>query len=283
MIKHSYTLIIILIIIFSCEYFPNKLNDTLIARAGNSFLYHSELKENLKFSYSSDSLLKTKKYINNWARNHLLFEKSKINLSEQTLNQLKLLVNDYRYDLYARTYEESIVENSLDTLIGENEILNYYNLNSSNFKLNEELIQVRFISLPYNNIDIKSIKKKFISFKKNDHIFLDSLSFQFSSSNLNDSIWVTKRDFIKSVKIIQNYKNLNFIKKSKFFQLEDSLELYLFFIKNHLHKNEIAPLAYVKNTIKKIVFNKRKLKFIRKFEKEIIQDAIQTNKFEIYQ
>ena len=42
------------------------------------------------------------------------------------------------------------------------------------------------------------------------------------------------------------------------------------------------PLEYIDNTIEKIIFNKRKLKFIKKFEKDIIQDAIKTNRFEIY-
>ena len=38
----------------------------------------------------------------------------------------------------------------------------------------------------------------------------------------------------------------------------------------------------VRNTVEKIVFNRKKLKFIKEFDQEILQDAIQTNKFEIY-
>ena len=49
-----------------------------------------------------------------------------------------------------------------------------------------------------------------------------------------------------------------------------------------MYHNEIAPLAMVRNTVEKIVFNRKKLKFIKEFDQEILQDAIQTNKFEIY-
>ena len=125
-------------------------------------------------------------------------------------------------------------------------------------------------------------QRKFKSFGPKDIAFLDSLSYQFSFSNLNDSIWVSKREFLKSVNFTKDIDEFNFVKKSNFFQIEDSLELYLFYIKNILLRKDIPPLGYIDNTIKKIIFNKRKLKFIKKFEKDIIQDAIKTNRFEIY-
>jgi len=47
-------------------------------------------------------------------------------------------------------------------------------------------------------------------------------------------------------------------------------------------QNENVPFSMVKKTIEKIVFNRRKLSFIKQFDQEILNDAIQTNKFEIY-
>ncbi len=99
---------------------------------------------------------------------------------------------------------------------------------------------------------------------------------------MNDSVWISKREFINSVDFIKDINEINFTKKTNFFQIEDSLELYLFYIKKNLSRNEIPPLEYIESTIKKIIFNKKKLKFIKKFEKDIIQDAIKTNRYEIY-
>ena len=45
---------------------------------------------------------------------------------------------------------------------------------------------------------------------------------------------------------------------------------------------ENAPFSMVENTIRKIVFNRNKLDYIKEFDQEILQDAIQTNKFEIF-
>ena len=55
-----------------------------------------------------------------------------------------------------------------------------------------------------------------------------------------------------------------------------------------MHVNDVktlddyAPLDYVKNSIKQIVINKRKLELIKQLEKDITKDAIKNNKFEIF-
>ncbi len=282
MLKKLIKILMITSFFFSCTFFPKNLKDNLIARAGNKFLYHSELENKIQYKSISDSIFKSKVLIDNWARDNLLFEKSKINLSDKTLSELNILVEEYKYDLYIRTYKEFVVKNSIDTLIDLSELKQYYDLNVSNFKLNEELFQFRYISLPKDNNDLDLIKKKFIRFNFNDRQFLDSLSFQFSIFNFNDSIWLKKRDFLKSIKIINEKNYIKFIKNPKFYMVKDSLEVYLLFVKNHLFKKQTPPFSYIKNTIRKIVFNKRKLKFIKEFEKQILKDAIQKNKFETY-
>jgi hypothetical protein len=45
---------------------------------------------------------------------------------------------------------------------------------------------------------------------------------------------------------------------------------------------DIAPLSYIKPSLKLIILNKRKLELIKKLEKDITQDAIKNNEFEIY-
>jgi len=74
----------------------------------------------------------------------------------------------------------------------------------------------------------------------------------------------------------------NYLKKSQFFFIEDSFEVYLLWVSEYRLRNENAPYQLVENTIRKIVFNQSKLEFIKQFDQEILQDAIQANKFEIY-
>ena len=78
-------------------------------------------------------------------------------------------------------------------------------------------------------------------------------------------------------------KNLNkYIKKSQFFEVKDSLDLYLFTVEDFVKSDEIAPIEYITPTIQNIILNKRKREFLIQFNREILQDAIKTKKLEIY-
>ena len=141
---------------------------------------------------------------------------------------------------------------------------------------------MRYIPLPPDNVDQFEIQRSFQRFNDFDIKFLDSLSFQFYSFILSDSVWINKNNLTSQVSFL-NQKNFNtYIRKSKFFKIEDTLGVYLFYVKNFLKKGEIAPYEVIKPTIKNIILNRRKLDFIKKFEKDILQDAIKTNNFEIY-
>ena len=78
------------------------------------------------------------------------------------------------------------------------------------------------------------------------------------------------------------HKDLISLKKSEIFEVDNSFQLSLLKIEDYMPKNEIAPLTFVENTIRNIVFNQRKLEFLKNFDKEIINDAIQNKKFETY-
>ena len=155
-------------------------------------MYQSELQNNITvFSSETDSIIQSENYINSWARKQLLFDQALLNLNEETQNKLDELVDSYRSDLWSRTYKEFIVKSNIDSLISKQEIDNYYQENKNNFRLNEVMLNLRYIALPSENNDVLEIKEKLIRFEEEDIRFLDSLSFQFNSYQLKDSIWVS--------------------------------------------------------------------------------------------
>ena len=56
----------------------------------------------------------------------------------------------------------------------------------------------------------------------------------------------------------------------------------MFFVKEFLEKGDLAPREVLTPTIKNIILNQRKLKYTKQFEKNILQDAIQSKTYEIY-
>ena len=270
-------------LVICCDQFYDVKQDVVVARAGNSYLYRSELRDNITvFSSKTDSIIQSENYINNWARKQLLFDQAIINLDIEAQKKMDELVNSYRSDLWRRSYKEFIVKSNIDTVISKTEIETYYRENQNNFRLNEAMVNLRYIALPSENIDLLEIKNKLIRFQEEDIRFLDSLTFQFNSYVLKDSLWLTKRELIRTLPLINENNFENYLKKSQFFLIEDAFEVYLLFVNNYMLRNEVAPLVSIENTIRKIVFNKRKLDFIKQFDKEILQDAIRTKKFQHY-
>ena len=72
------------------------------------------------------------------------------------------------------------------------------------------------------------------------------------------------------------------LKKRDFFVYKDSLEVYLLKIFDYKKYNTTAPYEIVEGNIERILINRKKLNFFKNFDKEILDDAIQTKKLEIF-
>ncbi len=276
-------LILIGVIFFiSCnKWIPD--NQEVVARVGTNYLYKKDLSE-IKNSFDnlSDSLIKTRNFIDSWARDLILLKKAEINLSDDEINDLDKLIDDYKLDIYGNAYQQTIASKNIDTLISNTEIDSFLFINKEVFKLKSPLFKVRYIHLPPGNVDQNQIQLSFQRFNKEDKFFLDSLSFQYNSYILSDSLWIS-RNALKSKVRFLNQNNLdNYIKKSKLFKIEDTLGVYLFLVKEILKKGDMAPNEVTASTIKNIIINQRKLKFAKKFEQDILQDAIKSKTYEMY-
>ncbi|OIQ29784.1 MAG: peptidylprolyl isomerase [Bacteroidetes bacterium MedPE-SWsnd-G2] len=277
------SIFILLFSIQSCDYFQPKDEVDAVARVNETYLYKSDLKGLVPFESSQeDSLSIVTTFINKWASNQLLLQGAEVNLPERNRIEFDKLVNQYRTDLLTNAYLDALVQKNIKDEVTEEEMLQVYENNSESFKINEELIQFRFVQLALNATNVKEVEKRFKSFKEDDRTYLDSISLQFKSFTLNDSSWVKYNQVKNKISVITEQNQKELLKKSNFLQLKDSIDLYLIKINDVLFANSQAPLQYVKPTIEQIVINKRKLELIRQLEKDITKDAIKNNQFEIY-
>ncbi len=266
----------------ACDYFKQEDPRTPIARVNETYLYEEDIKELISESTSSeDSALLVSSYINRWATQQLLMDQAKINLSDPELQEYDRLIDQYKTDLFTEAYKSNIVSQQLDSVISVQEKETYYESNKDNFRLNDDLVQLRYIHVPENFADINDITEKIKRFEEDDIASLNELSIQFKAYNFNDSIWVKKEVLFKELPIIMELES-QVLKKSNFAQLQDSLGVYLVKIEDVLYRNDIAPLSFVVPTIDQIILNKRKLELIKNLEKDITKDAIKDKKFEIY-
>ena len=274
--------IVLLLWLTSCDYFKQEDPRIPIARVNDTYLYEEDVANLIsEVTSKEDSVLRVNNYINRWATQQLMIDQAKINLTDNELDGYDKLVNQYRIDLYTEAYKSSIVSQQLDSTITAQEMELYYEANKENFKLNDQLLKVRYVQVAPNFGNLKDVQDKLKRFDESDKLELDELSIQFQSYNFNDSTWVKKETLIQNVPAIQQSEN-QVLKKSNFTQLQDSLGVYLVKIEDVLNRNDTAPLSFVGPIIEQIILNKRKLALIKKLEKDITKDAIKDKKFETF-
>ena len=272
-------LILITILLSSCNELTSIKNDKLVSRVGENYLYESEIPD---FSLYEDSLIRKKVFIDTWAREKILFDLSLVNLDQKSIINLDELIERYKRDLYINSYKDILINSMVDSIISDGEIDEYYDKNLNKFKLNEDLIKFRFVKIPLDNINLNKIRNGLIRYSSFDMELIDSLSFQLASYNLNDSLWITKRDFFNQVDFV-NYENQKkYVKKGQLISKRDSMYVNLLFIDDILQANSVAPRSYLTDRIKSTIYNNRKILLIKELNKEIINDAIKSKKYELY-
>jgi len=273
--------LIILLLVCSCD-LPTNEKSNAVARVGEDFLFISDLENQMKPN-GSDSIQITTRTINEWAEELLYLKKAEINLSSREKKRLEELVSTYRNDLYVKTYKDKAIQYQLDSIVEKEEIESYFEQNKLNFKTNKDLMRGRYVRVRNENYNLRSIRKSFRRFNEDDKVFLDSIALQFTTYSLNDSIWVQASQFFNRLPSISERRYKNFLKNDTFFELQDSLEVYLVVVEEVVLRNDLAPLDYVAPTLKQILINRRKLELMRQLDREIIEEGLRQNIYEVYE
>lgn len=278
--RRNFAYLLLIFLFSSCNYLgieekEENISD-IIAIVNTKRLYKSDIEGILpKMISKDDSLLLVKSYIRDWAIKQLLLSKAENNSSLEDINEIETLVREYRESLLINSYKELLIKQRLDTVISDQEIDAYYTENKQNFRLNEELIKVKYLHFDSNILN----QSEYINLFKSDDILdlemLEKEQLSFKYYQFNDSIWTQ----LSKVLLKLPFSKDILLKKTKFLQKQDSLGLYLVSVKDVLERNDIAPKEYIEPTIKQMILHKRKIELIRDIEKILLKDATKNNNF----
>lgn len=274
--------VLLLLLNTACTYFDPSRQDDAVARVGDHYLGREEVNKVLNENLSTqDSLVLVNNYINEWAKDRLLFERARINISEEKQEEFEELVSQYRADLYINAYKEALVNSTMDTVVSNEALEAYYEENGENFHLNEDLVKLRYLSVAPEFTGLDEVREKFRRFDQDDIEDLRENALKYKFYSFNDSAWVRVSEVLRKIPVIDADNKDRYLKNSQFLELSDSLGVYLVAVGKVLKRTETAPLEYVAPTIKKIILNKRKLEFIRTLEQDLLNEATSNKEFEI--
>ncbi len=272
-----------LLILAGCKNNNNHIKRIPLAQVGKTVLYADEMPTIIHHGINdSDSLALTQNYINKWARRQLLLEKAEDNITPDLKKEIEKQLEETRSNLLIYQYQRQMIQEKLDTVITDGELENYYAANESSFVLTSNIVKALFIKLPIETPDLNLIRKLARSNDHNDLQKLEALCYQFAEKFDDFSEeWVPM--YRLSVELQQNIENEeNFLKRTTFFETTDSTSVYLVSIRDYRLRSSLSPYEYVRDDIKRIIWNTRRFEFIQSLENGIYNDALKKDNFKIY-
>ena len=254
-----------------------------IARVNNTYLGREELAGLVPAGTSkADSSAIVKNYIDRWASQKLMYDAAVVNIGDEKQKELDGLIKQYTTDLYTKAYIEEVVKQSVDTVVPREELVKYYNVNKENFRTTAMLVRLKYIRMAKDHPKYALARQRFLSGSKKDSKALNDMALHFKSYAFNDTVWTDMNGIYQKLPFINPDNRDKYVHSGTSYQYPDSTDIYLVKVSRVIDRNQVAPFEYIKPTLQQVIINNRKLELIKKFQKEITDDAIKNNKYEIY-
>ncbi len=254
-----------------------------VARVGNSYLYQDELIGLAPTDVSGeDSVARVTAYVNSWIRKQLVINEAMKNIDIDEL-EVERKVLDYRYSLIAYEYQNYYIKQNLDDSVSDKEIEAYYKERLDNFILKQNIIQGLYIKVPKSAPRTKKVKDLMYSKKAKDHEELKSYCISFSAAyHLGDSSWIEFDKLVFNSPLSEIPNKVQFLRSYNYYETTDNDFLYFLKIDSYKISDNVSPLEFVKQDIKNIILNKRKVELARKLEDDVYENAAKRKDFEVF-
>lgn len=259
------------------------VNRIALAKAGDAILYLDQVSDQiLPGTSAADSAAIVQNAINKWAKREFLLQKAEENLTQEVRADIDEQIKEARANLVIYEYQQQLMLEKMDTVLADAELENYYSSNSESFTLSTNIIKALFIKLPLETPDIEKIKVLARSNEQTDLQQLETYCYQFAEKfdDFNEN-WVPfNRVSLELPGDIGGEEN--FLRRTTFYETHDSSSIYLLTIRDYRLRSTLAPFEYVRDDIRRMIWNTRRIEFLQSLESGIYNDAIKENKFTIY-
>lgn len=220
-----------------------------------------------------DSAILAERYISDWLKEQVLLHQAESSLPESE-KQFQDELEKYRRTLLTYKYENSFVQQRLDTVISGSEIETYYNDNKDIFTLKDYIVKVKFCILDKDTPKLKKFKKLFDSNNTSDLVALE----QFCVDNgaayyVNVDTWMYVEELLTKFPL-ELYDIEGFLRHTRRAEFEKGGNLYFIKVLDVQYKDNISPLDLVRNKIRELILNRRKKELLMTMREDLFRNAM---------
>lgn len=247
----------------------------MLAEVDGNTLMQSELESVVPKEYrGEDSVAFVEVFIDKWIRKQVkLREAERIFLSSEA--DIESMVEEYRQLLLIKKLDERCVSISADTTYTDQQIQEYYLNHESNFRLNRDIIKGEVLRVPIDHDQSKKVKELMESnseTKRNDLVAIcEKNGFEFTDLSLS---WFEAAELLDLLPLVRSDESDKLISERGVIQMKDSNYDYYYQIFDHKVVGDIAPLEWVRSTIRTILITERNQALIRANEQTLYGEAL---------
>jgi hypothetical protein len=254
-----------------------------IAQIGDKTLYLSEIKEVIPQQIKGkDSIDFVHNYLEKWLRKQLIYQEAAKNAQIDETDLQKRL-EEYKYALLTHEFEKQYVAKNFSDKVSEEEIKEFYEKNSQEFELRQNIVKAIFIKLDTKSKEKDKFIKLMPSEKSEDKEELLLLCNEKAASYyLQDTTWIDFDELVRLTPFEGVPNKINFLKNNRFSQMQEGDFVYLLQIKEYKISEQTSPFEFVKERIRSMILNQRKATLIKKLEDELFKNAQKNKEFQVF-
>ena len=279
--RKALLIVMLVAAISSCRLYDSLFKGDVVARAGRDVLYRSDVDAlNITGFSPEDSARIVERYIVSWAKSRLLLDMAQSQLSKAD-RDVEAQLEEYRQQLLVYRYEQQYVEQRLDTVVSEQEYLDFYETNPASFTTHVPLMKGRYIKMSDNSPNLNPVKSLYRSRIEEDMDRLEQLCYTSAEKYYFFEDWVGLDAVVEGTgldvqELARVLDNRSFIEKNFLGYT------YLISVDDYVPAGSLAPYEYCRERIRNHILNRRKQELIASLERNLLNDAIVSEKFVIY-
>lgn len=279
--RKALLIITFLAAISSCRLYDRLFKGDVVARAGRDVLYESDVEAlNITGFSAEDSARIVERYIMSWAKNRLLLDMAESQLSKAD-RDVEAQLEEYRQQLLVYRYEQKYVEQRLDTVVSEQEYLDFYETNPASFTTHVPLMKGRYIKMSDNSPNLNPVKSLYRSRIEEDMDRLEQLCYTSAEKYYFFEDWVGLDAVVEGTGL--DVQELARVLENRSYLEKDFLGYtYLISVDDYVPAGSLAPYEYCRERIRNHILNRRKQALVTSLERNLLNDAIVSEKFVIY-
>ena len=278
--KRLCALMALVLLATSCSLFQSR--GDVLAKIGKDVLYKSDVAKLVPPGTSpEDSVYMVDQYVRSWALVRLKTLKATEQLTPDE-RDISKEIESFRNDLLSFRYEKMFMESRIDTMVSRDQVEAYYEEHPQSFKYDYSVVKARYIVINVRSPYYSNIKELYKSKDEDKVAELAELSRSYAEryEDYGDR-YVSIPQVAKDVGMMVSDLEEISAKQNSYILEGDQKNTLIFFVDRYA-PGTLTPLEFNEEKIKDAIISIRKQEILSKLEQDLLKEALENKKLQIY-